>query len=354
MGTVYYGLAGEGRGHATRAHTIIEHLKTQHQVEVLTFGQAFDMLKPLYSTGHVRVRDIGGMYLEYGRDGRMSPTRTLLKGVPFAARMNIKAQRLAAELSARRASLVIADFEPVSERAARFAGIPVVSIDHQRYLQTCVLGDLPLTQRLKISAMNTVIKAIYGTADHLIVSGFHLPPLKPEFRHAQAVGVLLRDEVLNAHPTSGEHLVVYLRRSCPNSVLDVLSRAQCPVHIYGLGERAPHGALQFLQVSPSEFIRDLASCKALVSTAGNQLIGEALYLLKPVLAFPEPGNFEQEINGHLLNEHGGGLALSDEALTSERLAQFLRGLDTYRGRIRPEKIAGNRAVFERLDALLGG
>ena len=45
---------------------------------------------------------------------------------------------------------------------------------------------------------------------------------------------------------------------------------------------------------------------AVVSTAGNQLVGEALYLGKPVLVMPERVNFEQAINAHYLEQSGAG------------------------------------------------
>lgn len=45
--------------------------------------------------------------------------------------------------------------------------------------------------------------------------------------------------------------------------------------------------LEFRPPGNAEFIRDLAACRAVLSTAGNQLIGEAIHFRKPVLALPE-------------------------------------------------------------------
>ncbi len=336
-----------------RAQTIIEHLRQQHEVVVLTFGQALEMLHPIYAGTEVQVRDIGGMYLEYNRWGRMSPTKTLLLGLPYALRMPRLVRQLRDELRIKRAALVISDFEPVSMRAASAAGIPVLSIDHQRYLETCRLDQLPSLQRLKIWGMNFVIRRIYGVPDQMVVSGFHLPELKRAFRHVHTAGVLLRDEVRLANIRHGEHLVVYLRRNCPQRVLDVLHESALPVHVYGLGRRESRGLVEFRQVSPSAFVEDLASSKALITTAGNQLIGEALYLLKPVLAFPEPGNFEQQINGHLLNESGGGRAVSHREFSQTLLQDFLGQLDSYRAQIKRDEVSGNEKIFGLLDQHLG-
>jgi uncharacterized protein (TIGR00661 family) len=335
-----------------RACTIIEHLRRDHTVVVLTFGQALEMLAPIYAETDVEVRDIGGMYLEYNRWGRMSPTKTLLWGLPYAFRIPAMVRQLRDELKARRAELVITDFEPVSLRAALRAGVPVLSIDHQRFLETCDLGDLPWLQRFKVWCMNFVIRRVFGMPDRMIVSGFHLPKLKPEYRHAHAAGVLLRDEVLSAPVQHGSHLVVYLRRNCPEHVLAVLEAVERPVHIYGLGELPPRGQVEFRKVSPDEFVADLAQSDALITTAGNQLIGEALFMKKPVLAFPEPGNFEQQINGHMLNVSGGGLAISHAEFTLELLRTFLNDVGMYRARIKPEAVCGNQTVFALLDRQL--
>ena len=67
----------------------------------------------------------------------------------------------------------------------------------------------------------------------------------------------------------------------------------------------------------------------MITTAGNQLIGEAFYLRKPCLAFPEPGNTEQHINAALIQQSGGGLATSHRRFSVELLAGFLGDLDAY-------------------------
>ena len=47
--------------------------------------------------------------------------------------------------------------------------------------------------------------------------------------------------------------------------------------------------------SADKFAEDLARCKAVVSSAGEQLMSESLYLGKPLFSMPEGGNFEQII-----------------------------------------------------------
>jgi UDP:flavonoid glycosyltransferase YjiC (YdhE family) len=97
----------------------------------------------------------------------------------------------------------------------------------------------------------------------------------------------------------------------------------------------------------------LATGQALVTTAGNQLVGESLYLGKPVLALPEPGNFEQHLNGHLLQRLGSGISAPAERLNAEVVLSFLSRLDTFRARIDRSRLCGNPVVQSILDGYLG-
>ncbi len=351
MGTVYYGLAGEGHGHGARASTVIEHLRLRHRVVVLTFGKALAMLRPQYAGTDVEVREIPGMHLEYGAFDRMSPTKTILRGARVQFTLERRARQLADELRAG-ASLVISDFEPLSMRAAQIAKVQSLSIDHQRFLQACAFDDLPLDARAKIAAMAWVIDRVYGKPQHMIVSGFYLPSLRSNYRRAQTAGALIRNEILEAQASDGDHLLTYVRRNCPRSVLRVLERSPRPVRLYGLGQRPSAGAITYRDVSKEGFIQDLASCKAVITTAGNQLIGEAFHLSKPVLAFPEPGNLEQHINAHLLHKSGGGLASSHRAMDERLLDGFLQELPHYRQRLLQIGGSGNAKVFRIVDDML--
>jgi UDP:flavonoid glycosyltransferase YjiC (YdhE family) len=55
-----------------------------------------------------------------------------------------------------------------------------------------------------------------------------------------------------------------------------------------------------------EFIADLASCKAVISSRGQQLIGEARYFGKPPLVVRMPKQHEQEINARYTKKEGLG------------------------------------------------
>lgn len=351
MARVYYGLAGDGHGHATRATTVIEHLLQDHEVIALTFGKASRLLRNRFASSQLELREVDGLRFEYGLLGRVSPSKTILKALPTLRKMIRQSDALVDELR-ERADLVISDFEPVSARAAKLAGVPSLGIDHQRFLQACRFDDASLTARAKIRLMVSIMEIVYPLADTTLISGFYLPPFREGYEHCRPTGPLLRRAIIEATPTEGEHLLAYVRHDCPKRVLSVLEQSPFPIRLYGMGEHPERGAIQFRPIADQAFVDDLASCRGVVTTAGNQLIGEAFALGKPCLAFPEPGNTEQHINAALIEQSGGGEAISHRNFDIARLERFVASLNHYRERLRTIGGGGNTQVFEIVDSLL--
>jgi UDP:flavonoid glycosyltransferase YjiC (YdhE family) len=61
-----------------------------------------------------------------------------------------------------------------------------------------------------------------------------------------------------------------------------------------------------------------------VSSGGQQLIGEARYFGKPLLVVPMPKQHEQEINAHFAQQEGLGEHCPIGQLSPERVQRFLR------------------------------
>lgn len=351
MPTVYYGLAGEGLGHARRAAPILEHLCQRTRVVVLTSGQATELVRARFAKVGVEVRQVPGYRFEYNALSRLSIGATLLSAYRTAAQVDGVVRTLAAEL-ARRPSIVVSDFEPITIRAAELAGAPSLSVDHQRFLQVCRFDETPSHVRLGAEVMRRVIDITHGTPHHLVVSGFFLPPAKPGFDHVKLAGVTIRDSLLTLGRRRDPYLVAYVRRSCPLEVERTLMRSPIPVFLYGLGERPSRGNIRYCKASDREFSERLSGCSAVVSTAGNQLIGEAFHLGKPVLAFPEPGNPEQHVNAALLNLSGGGLGCSHRALTHRVLEAFLQQRPSFERALLTLGAPGNATILRAVDEFL--
>lgn len=351
MAKIYYGLSGEGRGHATRARTIVEGLRKRHEVVVFAPDLAYALLEPIYRGTEVRVEPLHGLKFTYDRRGRVRLLGTLMTNLSYLRAIQPRVEQLLPLFERDKPDLVLADFEPLLPRAARLCGVPFVSFDHQHYLVVNDLSSLPLSLRQRAAMAAPIVRALYNWQVETVVSSFYRPPLRAGVTNVSQIGVLLRPELMRVRPRRDGHLLVYMRRHPAPGLFDALTATGMPVKVYGLGERPQEGNLRFFEVDERRFMEDLASCEAVVSTAGNQLVGEALYLRKPVLAVPEPHNFEQAINGHFLQQSGGGRCVTGNLSVADMLS-FLDDLEVLRARIVPESVCGNREALDVINRLL--
>ncbi|MEO0477894.1 MAG: glycosyltransferase family protein [Planctomycetota bacterium] len=348
LATIFYGLAGEGRGHATRACTIVEALRQDHRVVLFAPEHGYEMLRDRYDGTDVEVCEIEGLCFRYDKRGRLAKLRTGWAAFRYLCRLPKLLRQLKQRIEAERPALCLTDFDPALPRACERMGVPYLSVDHQHFLLVSDLSELPRRQRKWADFMSFVVKRYYKRQAQSVVSSFYFPKLKEQYRDVVQTGVLLRKELLATTPTHGEHFCVYLRRFESKPLLDALVASGIPAHVYGLGERKSQGEVEFRPISESSFVDSLSRCAGLITTAGNQLVGEALWLEKPVLAMPEPGNEEQAINAWFVEKSGAGLSRSFDAVTVEDIQTFQRGLETFRKSIDRQRLNGNDKTLETI------
>jgi len=329
MSKIAISLCGEGRGHATRVATLLEHLAPDHDLLVFTSADALEFLRGHLGADRPRVRleEIPGVVFQY-TGGRLDVMRSIATGLDYQARtLGPLVDRLIAALDDFGADLAITDFEPALPRAAGRLGIPLVSVDHQHFLLAYDLDALPRALQWHAWLMSHAVWMYVTEATDTVVSAFFRPPLRHGWEHVVQVGPLLRREVLAARPGDEGFVLSYLRRHTPFSAVEALADCGLPVRVYGLGEREPVGGVSFHAIDEGRFVADLAACRALVSAAGNQLIGEALHLGKPLLVLPELAHAEQLMNSHFLAAMGCGEFCPLEEVSRDRVRGFLAGLD---------------------------
>jgi uncharacterized protein (TIGR00661 family) len=352
MARIFYSLSGEGRGHATRVRAIVDLLRDRHQVTIFAPGDAHDLLAPAYANSNVTVEKIPGLRFHYTAKHRLDTMATLGMAGRYLTGYHKLKSMLRARIRDEKADLVITDFEPSLPRSARECGVPFISLNHQHFLVVNDLSELPLALRRHAFLMSLVVRSYYSGMARTIVSSFYFPPLKPGFRNVIQTGVILRPSVVTAPRSRDGHLVAYLRKFAPVNVLNALREMKMPVRVYGLGKRPDDGNLHFEEINEARFLADLGTCEALISTAGNQLVGEALYLGKPVYAMPEANNHEQYINAFYLAKERTGDWGELEQLDAPRLGQFLSRLDEYRSHIQPEKFNGTPLAIRGVEEFL--
>lgn len=327
---IAYGVMGYGRGHATRSAAVLPALMAEHDVTVLAGGDAHDFLAPHFPT--VRIPMIGYVY---GDNGSYSVRRTVWRNAPAVSDLLFNGRGLEQVrriLIDRKIDLVISDSEAWTHRAAASLGLPRISFDHVGVIAWCkphFPPDLWLTGRRDAWAY----RLLMGEPDRILISSFYdAEPARPG---VEIVGPILREAVGEFQPREGDYLLAYFNKGDHqyNASLDrILRSLDCPVAVYGTSLRGRAGRIEFKAPAREGFLRDLAGCQALLSTAGNQLVGEAMHFRKPILALPEDA-FEQRLNAHMIERMGIGLRARRHSLTLGEVDHFLGRCDEFRARM---------------------
>jgi len=300
-----------------------------HEFLVYTSADALTFLRRRLAPREPRVRlaEIPGVVFQYTA-GRLDVMRSIAAGLDYQAhQLGPLVDRMIGDLDTFAADMAITDFEPALPRAAGRLDIPLVSVDHQHFLLAYDLDALPWSLQWNAWFMSRAVWMYVTEAADTVVSAFFRPPLRRGWEHVVQVGPLLRHEITSATPRDDGFVLSYLRRHTPFSAVEAIASCGLAVRVYGLGEREPIGGCSFHAVDERRFVDDLAACRCLVAAAGNQLIGEALELGKPLLVLPEKAHSEQLMNSHFLAAMGCGEFALLEEVTPELVRAFLERLD---------------------------
>lgn len=343
MARIVYGISGEGSGHSSRAREMITHLAERgHVVKAVSYGRGYQNLKDDFD-----VFETEGLHIE-SVDNKVSLVRTFTENL---ARLGDGIQKLRElrELCFRsfEPEVVITDFEPMTAYLARAHDLPLVTIDNQhrlRYLRCARPPHLELDARIA----ETVVRAMVPKPDVSLVTTFWFGEVT-NYR-TFLFPPILRREVLALRPRDEGHVLVYLTRGFEELLERLRETPRERFHVYGFERQGDEANLAFRPFSQAGFLDDLASCKAVVATAGFTLMTEALHLGKPVLAFPMAGQYEQELNALLLEESGCGK--NGRERRPETLGDFLYRLPDYRAHLAARPPDDPRAIHAKLDELL--
>jgi uncharacterized protein (TIGR00661 family) len=342
---IAYGVMGYGRGHAMRTSAVLPSLMQQHEVTVFAGGDAYDVLAPRFPT--VRIPTLGYVYNAHGGHSTQRTVQRNLRPLGDLLFGGRGSRSLEDEFRTRGIQLVICDSEAWTHRAARRLRLPRISFDHVGIIAYCK-PHFPPDLWLPGTRDAAGYRALMGEPDRVLISSFYpAEPLRPSTR---IVGPLLREVVLRQQARRGEYLLAYFNKG-EHQFLPHVDRAlrqlDLPVIIYGTPFRGIVDNLDFRAPSSDGFVADLAGCRAVISTAGNQLIGEAMHFGKPILALPEQA-FEQRLNAYLIGRMGVGMRGSLLELTPSVIDHFLGHDRYYRSNMREHASDGRAEAVRTL------
>jgi uncharacterized protein (TIGR00661 family) len=193
----------------------------------------------------------------------------------------------------------VCDYDPYIAYAARRNGTPILQVNHP--------GIVLRTHSLRPSALAAKLWATFCMAHYekrILVSFYD-----------GDVGPIVRREIADRPTSRGDYFVLYLKPTYRRMVLRKLRE---------LG-------IDNVQVFPDrkrDFTAALAGCAGVISSAGHQLMSEAIVLGKPVFVIPQRGQYEQKLNARMLERSGWGTSTTMRGL-SATLPRFMAEIDGY-------------------------
>lgn len=344
---IAYGIMGYGRGHAMRSSAIIPTLEAEgHEVRVFAGPDAYAVMKDRFNC-----QLIPTIAWRYGADGRVDTERTIRENIgPMADVLfgGAGIRALHTQWDQFQPQLVISDSEAWTHKVARQRKLPRISLDHVGIMAYC-RPEFPLADRAAAARDAWGYKTLMGLPEHAIVSSFY--DAAPRYPHVDVVGPILRDMVLGARAQNGGYLLAYFNKGphqfLPN-VEQALRALDIPVRVYGTGRVGDDDNLSFRAPSQQGFVDDLAGAHAVLSTAGNQLISECIWLGKPTLLVPEDV-VEQRLNAAMVCRMGIGEQADLSTLTGYDIERFLLRTDEYAARLPEYRREGNKEALAALE-----
>lgn len=348
---ILYGVVGEGMGHAMRSRVILEHLVAQeHDVEIMASGRAVDFLAKRFEG----VNRIHGLHMIY-EENRVRPAKTLWSNVVTGATGVPK--NIAAYfdlITSFKPQAVISDFESWTYLYAQTHRLPILSIDNMQIINRCTLpASIVEGHQAEFQLTKAFIKSKLPFCNEYFITTFFRPEIRKE--KTRLFPPILRPEILSAKRRSGEHLLVYTTGEGNDAFAQALRDTGLECRIYGMRrgitEEQVEGNLRFQPFSEDKFIDDLASCKAVIAGGGFTLMGEAVYLRKPMLAVPLARQFEQILNARYLELEGYGRHAEtlDDAKT---IHDFIAAVPACEAKLASYTQDGNNEIYRAIDEWL--
>jgi uncharacterized protein (TIGR00661 family) len=338
-------------GHAVRSRVVLEHLLARgHEIEIMASGRAADFLAARFQG----VRRIHGFHIVY-EENRMKLAATV--GSNLVASAGGIPENVSAYFDVIRKfdpAAVISDFESWTYVYAKAHGLPVISIDNMQILNRCrhpseVLAGHEIDYRLA----RTFVRSKLPFSYHYVITTFFVPEIRKP--RTTLVPPILRPEILAAQASRGDHLLVYQTAEGNTGLERTLAGTGMECRIYGMRrgiqEEQVEGSLRYRPFDEAGFIADLASARAVIGGGSFTVMGEAVYLRKPMLSVPVHRQFEQVLNARWLERLGYGRhaeSLADPAVVQ----RFLDALAACEERLATYEQDGNARLHETLDGLL--
>ncbi|WP_103019638.1 glycosyltransferase family protein [Salinibacter altiplanensis] len=351
---------GEGRGHLTQAMALRHMLQDAgHQVAQVVVGKSDNQAVPTFfrEAFEAPVTNIESPgFVSDAADRSVRPWATLRRTLGRTPTFWHSLDTLDAAVERHDPDVVVNFFEPLMGLYAvtHSPSVPVVAVAHQ-YMFLHPDYRFPAGRWGRRWAARAFARLTAWGASRRLALSLYPAPDRPR-ESVSVLPPLLRPGVFRQPQGENEpfFLVYILNSGYANEV--VRWHEQNPgVRLHCFWDRpdaAPVEAydetLTFHQLDDEKFLRLMARCRGLVSTAGFESIAEAMYLGTPVQAVPVAGHYEQRCNAVDAVRAGAGVCSTQFNIGRLRTA-LGRGAEQ-RGRFRRWVRRGRCQFVRELEA----
>lgn len=300
---ILYGIQGTGHGHISRAREILPLLSKKSDVDVIISGYNCNM-----TLGGTDVIQKRGLSLAYDSRGSVSYLKTALQLKPITFLSDVRS------LNPGEYDLVISDYEPVTAWAALNSQTPGVALSHQASFLS-----IKSPRPKKHSFFAEQLLRNFAPCRHSI--GFHfrrydtfiLPPI-------------IRREVLNIEPTTGEHITVYLPAFDYQLLVPIFQ--QLPAHEWHVfspscSQFFTDKNVSIYPVENQPFLKSMKTGLGVVTSAGFETCAETMFLGKKLLTIPIKNQYEQLCNAASLHKLGVHVVQEIDSSFKQKIADWI-------------------------------
>lgn len=299
---------GEGRGHMTQAIALAQVLRQgNHEIAAVLVGKSKNRIIPTFFQEQIQapVTEFIAPEIVYKLgDAGVSIAQTLYAILKNSRRYGAGLNILNKKINEIHPDLIISFYESYSGLYNLIfrPKIPMVCIAHQYLLLHPKFVFPENSKIIDRILINLNSKITSWKAQKQLALSFREMTDVPD-RKITVVPPLLRKEVLSLQPSQGAFILVYITHHSLSRAIITWHQLHPDVTLHCFWDN-PHVSDEFVfddtlifhRINGKKYLDKLASCKALVTTAGFESVCEAMYLGKPVMMVPIPNHFEQACN----------------------------------------------------------
>ena len=242
--------------------------------------------------------------------------------------------------------IIISDFEPLSNHYSIISRKPLISLDNQHINTKCNIS-FPTKFKADHLITSAVISSIITNAKYFIITS--LIKQKTKNKNVFIFNPIIRKEIQQAKTKNKGYILVYQTSKSYKKLIPTLKNTPYKYIFYSTKNKIENN-IQFKKFQESEFIKDLAEAKAVITNGGFGLISEAIYLKKPILTIPVKKQFEQIFNALTIEKLNYGEF--QEEISEETITNFLKNLKKYKYNLKKVKNQDNSKLIKKLEQII--